>query len=59
MSHYVIQIDGRMKSHHRRFVDALRDALRLRDHFRNTTSKSGALQAAKKQLFTDAVAVMR
>ena len=31
--HYVVRIDGRVKSHHRRFVDALRDGLFLRDQF--------------------------
>jgi hypothetical protein len=31
--YFVIQIDGRVKSQHRRFVDALRAALKLRDQF--------------------------
>ena len=31
--HYVVRIDGRVKSHHRRFVDALRDGLFVRDQF--------------------------
>jgi len=31
--HYVIRIDGRVKSHHRRFVDALREGLQLKDQF--------------------------
>jgi hypothetical protein len=31
--HYVVQIDGRAKSGHRRFLDALRAALVLRDQF--------------------------
>jgi hypothetical protein len=31
--HYVIRVDGRVKSHHRRFVDALRAGLQLRDQF--------------------------
>ena len=43
--HYIIQIDGRVKSHHRRFVDALRDALRLRDQFPQHDVKVRALQA--------------
>jgi hypothetical protein len=30
---FVIQIDGRVKSHHRRFLDALRAGLQLRDQF--------------------------
>ena len=31
--YFVIQIDGREKSHHRRFLDALRAGLLLRDQF--------------------------
>jgi len=31
--YYVIQIDGQAKAGHRRFVDALRAALLLRDQF--------------------------
>ena len=31
--HYVVRIDGRVESHHRRFVDALREALRLKGQF--------------------------
>ena len=31
--HYVIRIDGRVRSHHRRFVDALREGLQLKDQF--------------------------
>ena len=31
--HFVLQIDGRVKSQHRRFVDALRAGLQLRDQF--------------------------
>ena len=31
--HYVIRVDGRVKSHHRRFLDALREGLQLRDQF--------------------------
>jgi hypothetical protein len=33
--YYVIQIDGRVKSGHRRFLDALRAGLQLRDQFPN------------------------
>jgi hypothetical protein len=29
--HFVIRVDGRVKSHHRRFLDALREGLQLRD----------------------------
>ena len=31
--HFVIRTDGRVKSHHRRFLDALREGLQLRDQF--------------------------
>ena len=31
--HFVIRVDGRIKSHHRRFLDALKEGLRLRDQF--------------------------
>ena len=31
--HFVIRVDGRVKSHHRRFLDALREGLQLRDRF--------------------------
>jgi hypothetical protein len=31
--YYVLQIDGRAKSGHRRFVDALRAGLQLKDQF--------------------------
>jgi hypothetical protein len=32
--YFVLQIDGRTKSGHRRFIDALRAALRLKQEFR-------------------------
>ena len=31
--HFVVRVDGRVKSHHRRFLDALREGLQLRDQF--------------------------
>ena len=31
--HFVIRVDGRVRSHHRRFLDALREGLQLRDQF--------------------------
>ena len=31
--YFVLQIDGRVKSGHRRFIDALRAALRLKQEF--------------------------
>ena len=30
---FLVQIDGRTKSKHRRFIDALREGLQLRDQF--------------------------
>ena len=43
---YVIQIDGLAKSQHRRFVDALREGLRLRDQFPQHEIKVRALQVS-------------
>jgi hypothetical protein len=43
--HYVIRIDGRVKSHHRRFVDALREGLQLKDQFPQHDIKVRAIQA--------------
>jgi hypothetical protein len=31
--HFVVRVDGRVKSRHRRFLDALRTGLQLRDQF--------------------------
>ncbi len=31
--HFVIRVDGRVKSQHRRLLDALREGLQLRDQF--------------------------
>jgi hypothetical protein len=31
--HFIVRVDGRVKSHHRRFLDALREGLQLRDQF--------------------------
>jgi hypothetical protein len=31
--HFIVRVDGRIKSHHRRFLDALREGLQLRDQF--------------------------
>jgi hypothetical protein len=28
--HFIVRVDGRVKSHHRRFLDALREGLQLR-----------------------------
>ena len=42
---YVIRIDGRVNSTYRRFVDALRAGLRLRDQFPDHDIKLGVKQA--------------
>jgi hypothetical protein len=43
--HYVVRIDGRVKSQHRRFVDALKAGLHLRNQFPHHGIKVQALQA--------------
>ena len=40
---YVVRIDGRVKSHHRRFIDALREGLYLRDQFPQHDVKVAAM----------------
>jgi hypothetical protein len=42
--YFVLQMDGRVKSGHRRFVDALRAALQLREQFPNHDVKVRAAQ---------------
>ena len=44
---YVIQIDGRLNSTYRRFVDALRAGLKLKDRFPDHDIKVRAMQASK------------
>ena len=48
--HFVIRVDGRVKSHHRRFLDALREGLQLRDQFparhQSVRAASGELHVA-------------
>ena len=44
--HFVIRIDGRVKSHHRRFLDALREGLQLRDQFPQHDVKVQSMQAS-------------
>jgi hypothetical protein len=44
--YYVLQIDGRAKSGHRRFVDALRAALQLKDRFPHRDIKVCATQSS-------------
>jgi hypothetical protein len=47
--HFVIRVDGRVKSHHRRFVDALREGLQLRDQFPRHDIKVQSMQADGQQ----------
>jgi hypothetical protein len=42
--YYVLQIDGRAKSGHRRFVDALRAGLQLKDQFPHHDIKLRVMQ---------------
>ena len=44
--HFVIRVDGRVKSHHRRFLDALREGLQLRDQFPQHDVKVQSMQAS-------------
>ena len=46
---YVVRIDGRVKSHHRRFIDALREGLYLRDQFPQHDVKVGAMYQSGQQ----------
>ncbi len=43
--YFVLQIDGRVKSGHRRFIDALRAALRLKQEFPQHDIKVHAIHA--------------
>ena len=47
--HFVIRVDGRVKSHHRRFLDALREGLQLRDQFPQPDVKVQSMQAGSQQ----------
>jgi hypothetical protein len=42
--YFVLQIDGRTKSGHRRFIDALRAGLQLKDQFPQRDVKVRAMQ---------------
>jgi hypothetical protein len=46
--YFVLQIDGRVKSGHRRFIDALRAALRLKQEFPQHDIKVHAAQAGAR-----------
>jgi hypothetical protein len=47
--HFVIRIDGRVKSNHRRFLDALREGLQLRDQFPQHDVKVQSMRADGQQ----------
>ncbi len=47
--HFVIRVDGRVKSHHRRFLDALREGLQLRDQFPQHDVKVQSMQTNDQQ----------
>jgi hypothetical protein len=47
--HFVIRVDGRVKSHHRRFLDALRVGLQLRDQFPQHDVKVQSMKASGEQ----------
>jgi hypothetical protein len=46
--HFVIRVDGRVKSHHRRFLDALREGLQLRDQFPQHDVKAHSMPAERQ-----------
>jgi len=46
---FVLQMDGKVKSQHRRFVDALRAGLQLRDQFPQRDIKVRAVQPSGEQ----------
>ncbi|MGA8649164.1 MAG: hypothetical protein ACLP19_22245 [Xanthobacteraceae bacterium] len=46
---FVLQMDGKVKSQHRRFVDALRAGLQLRDQFPQHDIKVRAVQPSGEQ----------
>ncbi len=47
--YYVVQINGRTKSGHRRFLDALRAGLQLKDQFRQYEVKVRAAAEVMQQ----------
>jgi hypothetical protein len=49
--HFVLQMDGRVKSQHRRFVDALRAGLQLRDQFPHHDIKVRAAEIMQETVF--------
>jgi hypothetical protein len=47
--HFVIRVDGRVKSQHRRLLDALREGLQLRDQFPQHDIKVQSMKADDPQ----------
>ena len=47
--HFIIRVDGRIKSHHRRFLDALRGGLQLRDQFPQHDVKVQSMKVGGQQ----------
>jgi hypothetical protein len=47
--HFVVRVNGRAKSHHRRFLDALREGLQLRDQFPQHDVKVQSMKADGQQ----------
>jgi hypothetical protein len=45
---FIIRVDGRIRSHHRRFLDALREGLHLRDQFPQHDVKVQSMQMQRK-----------
>jgi hypothetical protein len=46
---FVLRLDGRIKSYHRRFVDALRAGLQLKDQYPQHDVKVRAAQASEQR----------
>lgn len=44
--YYVLKIDGQVKSEHRRFIDALRAGLHLKDRYPQRDIKVGAIETS-------------
>jgi hypothetical protein len=55
---FVVQLDGHVKSTHERFVEALREALTLRDEFPQHVVKVRAAQATSPQSETKTAATL-
>ena len=46
---FIIRVDGRIRSHHRRFLDALREGLQLRDQFPQHDVKVQSMKVGGQQ----------